>query len=222
MPQAGSLTPPSEATTSLRQSATAPNLRLMNVNRYANLEMDSPVVAGSPPRPGRGSLGPMFYPLPGSKYRQLSQVSLSQLSNFSTSPPKIQADFAQKPSFTVGPQDEADSRSGCCSRADSTVPTMSLQSYDTPVATPRGTPMGSPQLMRKRSIPDIADSRPSGGFLGWLTRSSVPVMPQQSEFFHQKEDMHSLQSTGKSQSFKSRPKMPVSLADINVFTPSEY
>jgi hypothetical protein len=62
-----------------------------------------------------------------------------------------------------------------------------------------------------------------GGFLGWLTGSSNPHLHQESEFFHQKEDMPSLQGLTSGKTYlKRRPTMPVSLADINVFTPSEY
>jgi len=125
----------------------------------------------------------------------------------------------------VGPQDEYDGRSGCSSRSD--VPMLSVQTCDTPTGTPHATPQPSPQLNRKRaSTPHMTemDRKPSGGFLGWLTRSSTngPVQPE-AEFFHQKEDMSSIQGAPlKSSIFKQRPKMPVSLSDINVFTPSEY
>ncbi|OQV14269.1 hypothetical protein BV898_11506 [Hypsibius exemplaris] len=240
MPQAGSgLVAPSldpsfpsssgvatSAGVNIRQCATAPNLAgMMNINRYANLDSHSPMVMGSPPHPGSllvGSLPMKFYPLP-SKYGNLSAaVSLSQM-NLSTSPPKIHVDLGQTPSFSVGPHDEQDSRPS--SRAD--LPAPYVQTCDTPNGTPRGTPMGSPQLAaRKRvaSTSNMLDRKPSsGGLLGWLTRSSQSIQPE-AEFFHQKEDMPSLQSMTASRSklsLKPRPKMP-SLADVNIFTPSEY
>ncbi|XP_055337515.1 uncharacterized protein LOC129587688 [Paramacrobiotus metropolitanus] len=221
MPQAGTLTPPTENTpSSLRQVATAPNLRL-GINRYANLDADSPVISVSPP-PHQNPFPMKFYPLP-SKYGQLSAFSLS------TSPTKnmdlLHSD--NKPSFTVGHDhdDSQDDYSGSFSKLS--IPSTVIHTCDSPSATPRDTPAGSPSLLRRvlTSDPIQQNESKSTGFFGWLTRPSSrqSQVAEEATFFHQKEDMKSLQGLTKARLLtKPRPKMPVSMSDINVLTPSEY
>ena len=113
-----------------------------------------------------------------------SFVDLKKVSTFQFC--ALVAAHSQNPaSFTVG-HDEHDSRSGASSRADG--PMLSVQTCDTPNGTPLyGTPLGSPQIARKRisTMPDSSlDRKASGGFLAWLTGSNPPVQPE-SEFFHQ-------------------------------------
>jgi hypothetical protein len=215
MPQAGNLTPPSES--NLRHAATAPNLRFISINRYANLDADSPVVSGSPPN--QSSLPVKFFPLP-SKYGQLSGMSNISLSTS----PKKEMEFLHgdaKPSFTVGHDEAHEDFSAGFSRLQ--IPTTIIHTCDSTVVTPRGTPSGSPSLLRRVLTSDSdSSSKSSGGFFGWLTKPG-PKNQEEPTFFHQKEDMPSVQAlTSKARLIKPRPKLPVSMSDVNVFTPTEY
>lgn len=116
------------------------------------------------------------------------------------------------------------------------IPTTVVHPCDSPTMTPGVTPgfssPSSPTPMRRAFSGSLstetdslthAKSWSNSGFFGWLTRSPSQRIQEEPTFFHQKEDMSSLQGlTSKSRLFKPRPKMPVSMSDVNVFTPTEY
>lgn len=140
-------------------------------------------------------------------------------------------DCSKRPSFSVEPFEVTDAgRSGVPFRLTGVaeVPTMNISACDTPADTPRGTPRASPSLLRKNSIevPQQKFTRSgSTGFLGWLTRPGEMPVQEESQFFHQKEDMTSLQKLLNAD-LQKKPRFPamgsISLADLNIITPSEY
>ncbi|GAU92776.1 hypothetical protein RvY_04816 [Ramazzottius varieornatus] len=203
--------------------ATAPSLRL-HFGLPFNAEGEAPFSHTETPS---SSFASKFNPLHNTSYSQFTKhLSNTQLS---ASPPKISINSIEfkRPSFSAEGDDHVSFVSGPCSRLGvAEVPTMSVSACDTPEDTPRGTPRASPTLLRKKNV-EVSQQKftrsGSTGFLGWLTRPGETPVQEESQFFHQKEDMTSLQKLLGAHNKKPRFTMgSVSLADLNVITPSEY